>query len=438
MTRTRKVSLAVIAALVALAAAAPWLIPTAAYKAPIEAAASKALGAPVTIGRIEIALLPLPHATVLEVDAGSGALKVGVARAYPQLGSLWSSPRHISSLTVEAVAVAPAGLDLLSGIAGAKSEGPPAVTIGEVKLKDVRVTLASGALPAVDVDVTLGEGNAPRAALVKTRDGKLSLEARPEGKAWKLEAKATDWEAPMGPKLRFTSLTAQGTADADRLVLPEVKAQLYGGKVEGDVELGWAKAWRMTAKTKVEGLDLGPLLAALGVKAALTGRLSASGPLQAQAAKPAGLADALRGDFAFEVKDGVLHGFDLATAAKSLIKSGTSGGQTRFDTLRGNVQVAGHAYKVRNLLVTSGALDAKANVDIAANRALGGRVDVELKGTGGLVGVPLALSGTLADPMLTPTRGALAGAAVGSVLLPGVGTAVGSSIGDKIGKMFGK
>jgi uncharacterized protein involved in outer membrane biogenesis len=438
MSRTRKISLGLVVTLVALLAAAPWLIPTGAYKAPIEAAASKALGAPVTIGNLGVVLLPVPHATVRAVEAGSGALKVGVVRAYPRLSSLWSAPRHVSSIAIESVEVAPAGLELLTALAGAKTEGPPAVTMGEITLKDVRVTLAAGALPAVDAEVAMGEGNVPRSARVKTRDGKLTLAARPEGKAWKLELKAADWELPTGPKLRFTSLEASGTADAERLLLPAVKAQLYGGRVEGDVELGWAEAWRLAAKTRVEGLDLAPLLSALGVKAALTGRLSASGPLQAQAAKPAGLADALRGDFAFEVKEGVLHGFDLATAAKSLIKSGTSGGQTRFDTLHGNVQVAGQSYKVRNLLVTSGALDAKASVDIAASRALGGRVDVELKGTGGLVGVPLAVSGTLADPVLMPTRGALAGAAVGSVLLPGVGTAVGSSLGDKLGKLFGK
>ncbi|MFX8685031.1 hypothetical protein ABTM63_19785, partial [Acinetobacter baumannii] len=87
-------SLAVAIALVGLVTAAPWLIPTGAYKAPIEAAASKALGAPVTIGSLDVALLPVPHATVRAVDAGVGVLKVGVVRAYPQLSSLWSSPRH--------------------------------------------------------------------------------------------------------------------------------------------------------------------------------------------------------------------------------------------------------------------------------------------------------------------------------------------------------
>jgi hypothetical protein len=43
--------------------------------------------------------------------------------------------------------------------------------------------------------------------------------------------------------------------------------------------------------------------------------------------------------------------------------------------------------------------------------------------------VPLALSGTVKDPVISPTKGSAIGAAVGTVLLPGVGTGLGSSVG---------
>ncbi|HEX4325525.1 MAG TPA: hypothetical protein VH105_01845, partial [Burkholderiales bacterium] len=170
----------------------------------------------------------------------------------------------------------------------------------------------------------------------------------------------------------------------------------------------------------------------------LTGRLDAKGPFGAQAAKPTLLAEALTGDFAFNVKDGVLHGFDLVSAATNLLTRGSTGGQTRFDQLSGHAQIAGKAYKLRNVVVSSGIIAAKANVDISPSKALGGRVDVDLKRTGGIVTVPLAVSGTLAEPMLLPSKAALAGALAGSVLLPGVGTAAGAKVGDKIGKFFGK
>jgi len=44
----------------------------------------------------------------------------------------------------------------------------------------------------------------------------------------------------------------------------------------------------------------------------------------------------------------------------------------------------------------------------------------------------VALGGTTSDPSFMPTKGYLIGAAVGTVLLPGIGTSIGSSVGTRI------
>jgi hypothetical protein len=62
---------------------------------------------------------------------------------------------------------------------------------------------------------------------------------------------------------------------------------------------------------------------------------------------------------------------------------------------------------------------------------LSGKLDVSAAKTGGFVGVPVALSGTTADPTVRPTKGYMIGAAIGTVLLPGIGTAIGSSLGSR-------
>ena len=438
MKKSRKVVIGVVVALLGLVAAAPWLVPTSAWRTPVEKAASQAIGAPVVIGDLSIAFLPLPHLTLRDLDVGKGALKLTAVRAYPALSTLFSSPRHIRSVELEKLVVGPAGVDLLQKLADRPSEGPAPVTLGRLHAKDVAIVLAAGPLPVVEATVELGEGNLPRTLALKTTDGKARINAEPDGEGWKLNLSATDWQLPLGPPLKFAELKAAGRADATRLVLPTFQARLYDGEVKGNAELDWKKGWRLTGQANATGLAIAPLVTALKLKAALSGKLDASGPFKAQAATPAALADAINADIAFNVHDGVLHGVDLANAAKSLIKGGSSGGQTRFDQLTGNVRVAGRAYHLRNVKVASGALNAGANVDISAARQLSGRVDVDLKGTGGLVGVPLAVSGTVANPVLMPTRGSMAGAAIGTVLLPGVGTAAGSSIGDKIGKFFGK
>ncbi|MBL8378881.1 MAG: AsmA family protein [Burkholderiales bacterium] len=424
--------------LLALVVVAPWLVPTSAWIAPAEEAASKALGAPVKIAGIRLALLPLPHATASGIDVGGGALKVASAAVTPDLGSLFSAPRHLRVVRVDTVFVDQKGIDILQAFAAKPPAVPPPVTIGRVEIAPLEVALPGAKLPPLAVEVQMGAANAPQRAVVKTQDGKATLTALAKGKVWKVDLAAANWTPPAGPPLKFDELKANGRVEGDKLILPAISARLYGGQVTGKAEAAWAKGMRLGGDAKVSGVEIAPVLAALKQKATLSGQLEASGPFSAQAAKPAGLVDAISADFAFNVKNGTLQGFDLANAARNLVKGGSKGGQTRFDQLSGNVKLAGRAVRLSNLRVTSGALDAKGNVDVAASRQLSGRIDVDLKGTAGLVGVPLAVSGTVSDPLLLPTKGALAGAAVGTVLLPGVGTAAGSSIGDKIGKFFGK
>jgi hypothetical protein len=56
--------------------------------------------------------------------------------------------------------------------------------------------------------------------------------------------------------------------------------------------------------------------------------------------------------------------------------------------------------------------------------------------------VPLIVGGTLDSPSVTLSRSALLGAAIGTVIAPGVGTAGGAKVGDKLGDtlkgLFGK
>ncbi len=438
MTRTRKILLATAVGVFGLAVLAPWLIPTSAWRAPVEQAAADALGAPVRIGAMSVVLLPLPHVTVRDLEVGEAALRLQSVAVYPQMSSLFSTPRHLRTVEVTKLDITPAGMALLQKLADKPASGPAAVTLGQVRAKDVAITLDAGPLPVLNAHIEMGAGNLPITIDIATSDDKAKLNLMPDAGGWKLDFSANDWQLPMGPPLKFASLKATGRVDQTKLVLPTLNAAMYGGQVNANVELDWQKGLRLAGQAQTSRLDIALFLQALKLKSSLSGRLDARGPFKAQAAKPAGLAEAFRADVAFNISDGVLHGFDLASAAKSLLSGATAGGQTRFDQLNGNLQVAGPALRLRNVKVASGVLDAKANVDVSAAKHLSGRVDVDLKASRGLVGVPLNVSGTLSEPMLMPTKGAMVGAAIGSVLMPGVGTAAGTNLGDRIGKFFSK
>ncbi|MGH8831701.1 MAG: AsmA family protein, partial [Polaromonas sp.] len=137
----------------------------------------------------------------------------------------------------------------------------------------------------------------------------------------------------------------------------------------------------------------------------------------------------------------------LAKAVKTVGLS--RGGQTPLDTLAGQVSTQGRAAQLSNLVASSGALSATGNVAISPAKALSGRVTVAVAGDskigsaiGGAVGVPLTVGGTLDNPEVTLSRSALLGAAIGTALLPGVGTGAGANLGDRMGEglrgLFGK
>ncbi len=457
--------------------AVPLMIPTSAYLGPLQEQASKALGTKVVIGDLRFALAPLPHATATNIDIGEGAIKLEKMAIYPTLSTLFSAVREIRTIDAENLSVTPKGVDLLGALAGGPPDdkpadkagekagakggkgkpaaapadkpaetgagdkpggGAPPVAIGRLKLKNANVELASGKLPPIDVDVQLTGGTSVDNALVSIDGGKAKLKVDPQGDGWNIDFAASDWVLPVGAPLKFDSLKAVGRATREGLSLPDITAKLYSGAVKAKADLNWGKVWRLAGNAEIDDLDIAPALKAMKLNASLSGRLDAKGPFSAQAPKPAGLSDVLNADFAFNVKNGVLHGFDLATAASSIFKSGSKGGQTKFDQLSGNAIIVGHGYRMRNVQVASGSLAARGNVDISPAKQLAGRVEVDLKTGIAKVGVPLNVSGTVSDPVLLPSAGAIAGAVAGTVLAPGVGTATGASVGDKIGKFFGK
>ena len=150
------------------------------------------------------------------------------------------------------------------------------------------------------------------------------------------------------------------------------------------------------------------------------------------------MADNLRADFKFNVNNGVLHGLDLVKLASLLIKQGSGGGETQFDEFSGLLNVTGKQYNLRDLKVSSGLLAATGQVKIKPNKELDGIAEVKLKQSANLVAIPLEVSGTVSNPVVLPSKAALAGAVAGTAILgPGVGTSLGIKAGGAVDKLKG-
>jgi uncharacterized protein involved in outer membrane biogenesis len=427
MKRTLKwiaIALLVLLLLVAAGVAAlqRW-IGTDDFRHRLEQQAGAALGVDVTLGRLDVALWPLPAVAVDRV-------------------AVQTRP----ALTVERIEVRPAWADLLHG-----------------KVAPATLIVRRAVLPQPGLD-------ALQAALQKKKHGSQEESDVPwqilpqrtvlDGLTW-IDAKGAaitlQAEAVLSPDVWPQQLEAQvvqGRLQGSRLTLQReashlawgVALQVAGGTVKGRLELQPAKdaeaEWALKGQLQTRDVEVSRLMAPEPTPKSqaaqpLSGRLDASTRLNARTRKPAALLDALQTESTFTVRQAVVHGLDLARAVQTVGMS--RGGETPLDTLAGQVHTHGKAIELNNLVASSGVLSATGQVTVSPSRALSGRISVEL---GGAVGVPLALGGTVSEPQVTLTRGAMIGAAIGTVLMPGVGTGTGASLGDKasegLKKIFGK
>jgi len=196
---------------------------------------------------------------------------------------------------------------------------------------------------------------------------------------------------------------------------------------------------RVSAELDPRQVDIESLVQAFDRRTSVAGKVSGHSTLVAEAGSAeevSALVRNLHTRTTFSVQPATLTKLDVAKAVST---AGISrGGRTQLDELTGTLDTQGTdngvVLQYSNLKARSGVLTASGSLKLF-NRKLDGEIAVDL--VDGVVGVPLKIGGTVSDPELSLTGAALTGAAIGSAVLPGVGTAIGARIGQQVEKMFG-
>jgi uncharacterized protein involved in outer membrane biogenesis len=196
---------------------------------------------------------------------------------------------------------------------------------------------------------------------------------------------------------------------------------------------------RLSAELEPRQIDIESLVQAFDRRTSVAGKFSGNTTLVAEAGSSEELGALIRSlhtRTTFSVQPATLTRLDVA---KAVTTAGISrGGTTPLDELTGTLDTQGTedgvVMQYTNLKARSGVLTASGNLK-SFNRKLDGEIAVDL--VDGVIGVPLKIGGTASDPELSLTGAALTGAAIGSAVLPGVGTAIGARVGQQVEKMFG-
>ena len=418
----------------------PFFIPVKIYLNNAEKLASDKLGVPVTISSGRLLLLPTPRLVISGVKVGEGdALKVEQLTVIPSLSSIFSSPRvvdiHISKPTLKKSA-----LDMILALAGSKTEFDAeanVVNVRAVYVDSLQFDWPDLKLPLLNVEVNLLDDNQLSKATLDSVDGALSATVIPESESHLISIKANKLILPVGLPLLIDKAQIEMHLKKEVLEVPLIEMDLYGGKLTANLDLLWHKDWRTSGKVKVEGLSVKEPSKLVSPSVYLSGQLIGNGQFLGVAKDVDKMLDKINASFTFKVHDGVVHGVDLIKVASLLTKQ-TAGGETAFDDFSGVANMKGKQYHLKDLNLNSGLLSGTGQVTIAANKELDGNGEVEIKHSASLVAVPLDISGTLDNPIILPSKVAMAGAVAGTAILgPGFGTSVGIKAAGALDKLKG-
>jgi hypothetical protein len=259
----------------------------------------------------------------------------------------------------------------------------------------------------------------------------MTLVITPNGKIFNFDLKASHWQIPGEYPIILQSAEIKGTMDNDKLMTEYMSGELYGGKFDGDLSLIWADKVDLIVSIQLDNVNSGQLLQSADQKV-ITGKMDYKGVLKINDLANENLWPNayIKADFRF--KNGVIYKADLEKASSLINKKGTKGGQTRFDEFKGKIFAESGNIQLNKVEISSSALAAEGHLKVTRNNKLDGEIDVGLNNTKGILSIPLKISGTVNQPSLRPTNEAMAGAAIGTAILPGIGTALGVKAGKVV------
>jgi len=377
-----------------------------------ENALSDRLGVPVHIGRLHWQLLPVPMVEIS--DASTGQDDPVVLRrltAWPRLGRLLHRELAFERVSVEGARI-------------------PQLSVREFKTATRPAPQDDGPLRLAELPLQRAEFTdlvwVGRHEIALSFDGHVDFDP-----GWRpREAAAWMPEAPRPARLDLHRIDGQDRWKAD--------VAIADGSWNGTLVLQQPspQRLRLTGEAEPRDIEVATLTETFKRRPVVAGRASGHTTLEAEGDTPGEMVQSLHTRTRFSAAPATVLRFDLDRAIRSLGKE--HAGTTRLQSLGGTLDTRndpdGIVMRYSDLEATSGALSASGTV-VLQNRRIDAEIAVDL--VDGVVGVPLKITGPVADPTFSVPPAAVAGAAVGTAVLPGVGTVLGARIGQTLGKIFG-
>ncbi|VAW83390.1 hypothetical protein MNBD_GAMMA16-423 [hydrothermal vent metagenome] len=241
----------------------------------------------------------------------------------------------------------------------------------------------------------------------------------------------------------FQDLETKILVKKNNLSLSNTKISSYSGHFYSELtRLSWKNQFRLTSDLTSEHINIEKLTQHWFDDQTITGSLSGTTNFNLTGENVAALFEEPSIMGKFYVQNGIFYKADLAKASTGRQSNNSNDEKTEFSELSGKIRVKNKNIRLTKLTIISPSISAEGHIKINENDVMEGKLHVGLRSTGGLMNVPLNISGSFSDPNVTPSGSAMLGAALGtSVVGPGLGTLLGlttSKIFTGIGNLFSR
>ena len=365
-------------------------------------------GIKVTIASVHWQLLPTPAVTLRDAKTSQKQpIEIRQLSAYPNLKRALRD-RRLTFLRIELDgAVIPTAS--LAAFRGKQKKGvvnPYVTPVEHVRFRNVTWISRTGIPVPIEGEIDFDPLWRPHSAQVRrsrfTPVARITLEREGGVDRWKTRV-------------------ALGTGTADGLLA--ITTRKHGTLV-------------LSGTLTPRGIDVASAAEALNRRSPVGGSANGHTVVSAKGTTAGELGQSLRLLTDFRIVPATVLRFDLDKAIRTAGKE--RDGQTKLESLTGVLDIQntpeGTVLHFSELEAHAGSFTATGEATIFSRK-------LEAEGTldlvQGVVGIPFTITGSIREPKVGVPPGVFAGAAVGTVLLPGVGTVIGARIGGAVGRLRG-
>lgn len=360
----------------------------------VERRAAEALGVPV---RVQSLGLAIAHGPALALENVTIQTPAPVVLRRVQLIPDLRRGLNLSTflVRVDDVSLKPSELSALAQLLGRSAN------VAEVVFAGLGVQLGSLHIAGLEGSVERDAEGLVQLRLANPAGG-LSLVARPAGPSLAIVLSASPGVLPLLGKPRIGTVDLRGTLGDTALRGAELGMTGYGGKLDGSLSMDWGGPVSIESRLKLVAVAMSQVSKALFERGGFSeGIATGSLTLRAKAARWEELTriDDLQASFVIE--RGVLKGFDLGAALRERSTRPVTGGETRFESLRGRLDGGGGQLRLIVDRLDSGALTASGQLSVDSFQSLQGSLHASVQvPERGVLNYPAQLGGTVAQPSI--------------------------------------